>query len=116
MLTPLSSFPPNWPAYCPAQKVADWLEFYAKSMELNVWTSSTVLRASRSKDRVSPKTGKLQWDVTVKREDGTERIFHVDHVVFSLGLGAGAPVIPQIPGRVSSFRSMWDSLFILTML
>lgn len=76
-----------------ASQLANWLEFYADAMELNVWTSSTATQATRN-----PKTGK--WDVTVKRDDGTERVFHVDHVVYALGLGAGKPNIPQIPGRV----------------
>ena len=62
-------------------------------MELDVWTSSVATQASRN-----PNTGK--WDVVVKREDGTERQFHVDHVVFALGLGAGKPNLPEIPGRV----------------
>lgn len=89
----LHSFPPNWPVYTPAQKIADWLEFYASTMELNVWLSTVATHASRN-----PDTGK--WDVTVKRSDGTERLFHVDHLVFALGLGAGKPRIPEFPGRV----------------
>lgn len=63
-------------------------------MELNIWTSSTVTSATKNTS-----TGK--WDVTVKRGDGTERVFHVDHVVFALGLGAGKPNLPSYPGRVS---------------
>lgn len=86
------NFPPNWPVYTPAQKLADWLEFYAQTMELDIWLSSTVSSAKQN-----PSTGK--WDVTVKRGDGTERLFHVDHVVIALGLGAGKPNVPEIPGR-----------------
>lgn len=26
-------------------------------------------------------------------------MFHVKHVIFSLGLGGGTPIIPNIPGR-----------------
>ncbi|KAI0089793.1 FAD/NAD(P)-binding domain-containing protein [Irpex rosettiformis] len=89
---PYLPFPVNWPVYAPSQKVANWLEFFAEAMELNVWTSSTVTSATKN-----PDTGK--WDVTVKRVDGTERIFHVDHVVFALGLGAGKPNLPEYPGR-----------------
>lgn len=81
--------------------MADWLEFYARSMELNVWTSSQVLGVLQSKTNKSLKTGKLQWDVTVKRSDGTERVLHVDHVVFALGLGSGAAYMPEIPNKVS---------------
>ena len=63
-------------------------------MELNVWTSSTATKAVRDES-----TGK--WSVTVKRGDSAERIFNVDHVIFALGLGGGAPKIPNIPGQVS---------------
>ena len=75
------------------RQLADWLESYAHIMELDVWTSSIATQAA-----VNPTTGK--WDVLVKRDDGRERLFHVDHVVFALGLGAGKPNIPDIPGRV----------------
>ena len=63
-------------------------------MELNIWTSSTVTSATKN-------ASTSKWDVTVKRGDGTERVFHVDHVVFALGLGAGKPNLPSYPGRVS---------------
>lgn len=76
-------------------QLADWLEFYAEAMELNVWTSAMATHAQQ--DKISGK-----WHVTVKRGDGSERIFHVDHVVFALGLGGSAPNIPNIPGRVRS--------------
>ncbi|THG94114.1 hypothetical protein EW026_g7289 [Hermanssonia centrifuga] len=89
---PYIPFPESWPVYTPAQKLADWLEFYAGALELNVWTSSTVTNATHNEE-----TGK--WAVTVKREDGSERIFQVDHVVFALGLGGGAPKVPDIPGK-----------------
>ncbi|KAI0697467.1 FAD/NAD(P)-binding domain-containing protein [Cytidiella melzeri] len=89
---PYLPFPPNWPVYAPSQKVADWLESFSQAMELNIWTSSTVTNASKSADN-------NKWNVTVKRGDGTERIFHVDHVVFALGLGAGKPNMPVYPGR-----------------
>ncbi|EMD41360.1 hypothetical protein CERSUDRAFT_79019 [Gelatoporia subvermispora B] len=88
---PYLPFPPNWPVYTPAQKLADWLEFYAEAMELNVWTSSTVTHAEQDEN--------LKWHVTVKRADGSERKFVVDHVVFALGLGAGQPKVPKIPGQ-----------------
>ncbi|KAJ3559302.1 hypothetical protein NM688_g425 [Phlebia brevispora] len=89
---PYIPFPESWPVYTPAQKLADWLEFYAEALELNIWTSSTVTKAVRNEE-----TGK--WAVTVKKADGSERVFNVDHVVFALGLGGGAPLIPKIPGQ-----------------
>ncbi|KAL4247718.1 hypothetical protein ABKN59_008249 [Abortiporus biennis] len=89
---PYLPFPSTWPVYTPAQKLATWFESYVEALELNVWTSALVTKARR--DETTNK-----WVVTVKRGDGTERVFNVDHLVFALGFGAGAPRIPDIPGK-----------------
>jgi cation diffusion facilitator CzcD-associated flavoprotein CzcO len=75
------------------QQFANWLESYADSFELNVWTSSTVTSASRDAQN--------KWNVTVKRIDGSERVFKVNHLVFATGLGGGEPNMPSYPGMVS---------------
>ncbi|KAH9926340.1 FAD/NAD(P)-binding domain-containing protein, partial [Amylocystis lapponica] len=87
---PYLPFPPSWPVYTPARKLANWLEFYAEAMELNVWTSSTVLRAEQHADNT--------WTVTVQRADGTERKLHVQHLVLALGWG-GAAKWPDLKGK-----------------
>ncbi|KAG2090630.1 uncharacterized protein F5147DRAFT_787192 [Suillus discolor] len=70
----------------------DWLESYAHSMELDVWTSATVMS-------VIPGTKGKKWSVTVQRPDRGERTFEVNHVVFSLGFGSGIGRVPDIPGQ-----------------
>ncbi|KAF9237573.1 FAD/NAD(P)-binding domain-containing protein [Melanogaster broomeanus] len=92
---PYLPFPPSWPVYTPALKLADWLESYAHSLELNVWTSATV--ASITKE--TGDSGK-RWSVRVERGDGRKRTFKVNHVVLALGIGSGVPRIPDIPGQV----------------
>ncbi|KAH7922234.1 FAD/NAD(P)-binding domain-containing protein [Leucogyrophana mollusca] len=87
---PYLPFPPSWPVYTPALKIADWLESYAHSMELNVWTSSSVMS-------VVPGTSK-RWKVSVAREGGSERVFEVDNVVFAIGFGGNKGRVPDIPG------------------
>jgi cation diffusion facilitator CzcD-associated flavoprotein CzcO len=62
-------------------------------MELNVWTSATVL-----KTEVDESTKK--WTVVIKRADGNERTFHVDHVVYAIGFAGGVPNMPDVPGMV----------------
>ncbi|OAX37347.1 FAD/NAD(P)-binding domain-containing protein, partial [Rhizopogon vinicolor AM-OR11-026] len=89
---PYIPFPTSWPVYTPALKLADWLESYARSMELNVWTNATVVS-------VIPGTKGKKWSVLVQRADGRERTFEVNHVVFALGLGSGVGKIPDIPGQ-----------------
>ena len=71
--------------------MADWLEFYAKSLEINVWTSAKVLSVK--------KLDSGKWEVTVQRGD-KNRVLHVNHVVFALGIGGGTPKMPQIAGMV----------------
>jgi len=78
--------------HAPLKKLAGWLESYAQSLELNVWTSSTVASASQDP------TTKL-WKVTVKRGDGSERVFNVKHFVVAAGWGAGIPNVPALPGK-----------------
>jgi putative flavoprotein involved in K+ transport len=36
---PYIAFPKNWPVFSPKDKIGDWLEMYAKVMELNYWGS-----------------------------------------------------------------------------
>ncbi|KAJ7023508.1 hypothetical protein C8F04DRAFT_180560 [Mycena alexandri] len=86
---PYMPFPDTWPVYTPALKLGNWLENYAESMELDVWTSSTVVSA-----RPGTSSG---WDVVVKHA-GKERIFKVKHLVFATGIGAGEGKLPSYPG------------------
>ena len=39
---PYLPFPDHWPVFSPKDKIGDWLEMYAKVMELNYWSSSDV--------------------------------------------------------------------------
>ena len=96
---PYLPFPPSWPVYTPALKLADWLESYAHSLELNVWTSANVV----SIERETKDSGK-RWSVLVERDGGRKRTLKVDHVVLALGPGGGLPKYPDIPGQVSHRR------------
>lgn len=52
-------------------QMAEWLEFYAKALELNVWTSATVESAFQDSQQ--------KWNVLVKRH-GRERRLQVNHL------------------------------------
>jgi cation diffusion facilitator CzcD-associated flavoprotein CzcO len=43
---PYIPFPENWPVFAPKDKIGDWLEMYAKVMELNYWGSTVCKSAS----------------------------------------------------------------------
>ena len=51
---PYIDFPKNWPVFSPKDKIGDWLEMYAKVMELNYWTKTTAkqreLRSERKRN------------------------------------------------------------------
>ncbi|KAF8069230.1 hypothetical protein FPV67DRAFT_1669244 [Lyophyllum atratum] len=87
---PYLPFPPTWPVYAPAVKLANWLESYAETLELNVWTSSAVVSATQAGDA---------WKVIIKRGDGSERSFTVKHIVFATGLGSNdSTTVPTYAG------------------
>ena len=84
-------------------QLADWLESYAHALELDVWTSSTVTRASQD-----PETKK--WTVEIEREKAERRSFVVNHLVFAVGLGGGTHYVPQIPGAVGATTICFGTL------
>ncbi|CCM06451.1 uncharacterized protein FIBRA_08715 [Fibroporia radiculosa] len=84
-------YPRNWPLYTPRDKVADWLEQYAQSQDLIVWTSSQIL-PTPTYDAV-----RHRWDVVVDK-DGTSVRLRPAHIVVATGF-LGPPRIPEVPGR-----------------
>ncbi|KAJ3788473.1 hypothetical protein GGU11DRAFT_815041 [Lentinula aff. detonsa] len=94
---PYLPFPPNWPAYSPAAKLAGWLEHYAEAMELNVWTSCEVIKAVRDEANDT-------WSITVQFSDGKQRDFEgIKHLILATGLNGNQPNVPSYPG-MDSFR------------
>ena len=57
---PYLPFPQNWPVFSPKDKIGDWLEMYAKVMELNYWGSTECKSASFDEDE-------REWTVVVER-------------------------------------------------
>ena len=43
---PFMKFPETWPKHSPKDKLADWFEIYAKALDLNIWTSTTLNSAT----------------------------------------------------------------------
>lgn len=74
---PYIPFPPNWPVFTPKDKMGDWLEMYAKVMELNYWPSSRCRRASYDSER-------KEWTVEVDRGDESV-VLKPRHLVFATG-------------------------------
>jgi putative flavoprotein involved in K+ transport len=89
---PYLPFPASWPIYSAKDKIADWFEFYAAAMELNVWTSAD-LRANEYDETDG------RWTLHVHTPQG-ERVLRPRDVILATG-AAGEPNIPDIPGRDS---------------
>ncbi len=84
-------FPDNWPVYIPKDKLANWLEFYAESMEVNVWTRTTFAGAEYDK-------AQKRWTARLQLADGSMRIMRPGHIVMAVGV-SGLPNIPTLPGQ-----------------
>jgi cation diffusion facilitator CzcD-associated flavoprotein CzcO len=87
---PYMPFPETWPVYLPKDKVADWFEFYAESMELNVWTGTAFLGGEFD-------PADKHWTVELRRADGSMRTMRPRFVVMAVGV-SGLPSIPKFPG------------------
>ena len=80
--------------FSPKDKIGDWLEMYAKIMELNYWGSTTCKKASYDEK-------KKEWTVVVER-DGKEITLRPKHLVLATGMSA-KPNLPNFPG-MSRFK------------
>jgi len=91
---PYIPFPATWPVFTPRDKMADWLEMYARVMDLNYWSSSRVKSATQVNN---------QWTVEVDRA-GEKVTLTPDHLVFATGM-SGYPSIPKFEGA-SDFKGV----------
>ena len=79
---PYIDFPENWPVFSPKDKIGDWLEMYARVMELDYWTRTT---AKHARYEATQK----EWTVVVER-DGREISLRPKHLVFATGMSGKA--------------------------
>jgi len=89
---PYIPFPDHWPVFSPKDKLGDWLEMYARVMELDYW-ASTECDAARYDEHGE------HWEITVSRAGERLRL-RPKHLVLATGM-SGVPNIPAIPGADS---------------
>ncbi|MEW9804626.1 NAD(P)-binding domain-containing protein [Mesorhizobium sp. ZMM04-5] len=87
---PYLPFPANWPVFSPKDKIGDWLEMYARVMELNYWGSTEAKSASYDE-------AKGEWSVIVDRAGETIEL-RPKQLVFATGM-ASKPIVPELPGQ-----------------
>lgn len=91
---PYLPFPAHWPVFTPKDKLGDWLEMYARIMELDCWNATTCRSAAF--DQASG-----TWTVEVRRA-GEPVTLRPRQLVLATGM-AGLPQMPDFPG-MASFR------------
>ncbi|KAF7352016.1 hypothetical protein MVEN_01163800 [Mycena venus] len=86
-------YPKNWPIFTSRDKLAQWLEQYADSEDLIVWTSSQVLPTPK----YDPDT--KRWTAVVHRNivdrNGSHITLHPAHIVVAAGT-LGTPFYPPM--------------------
>ncbi|MFK7964865.1 MAG: flavin-containing monooxygenase [Burkholderiaceae bacterium] len=87
---PYMPFPPNWPAYIPKDKLANWFEAYVESLELNYWTGCELINASFDETE-------RHWLAELRLRDGSTRTMRPTHIVMATGV-SGIPNRPELPG------------------
>jgi len=87
---PYLPFPDHWPVFSPKDKIGDWLEMYAKVMELNFWGSTEAKSAAYDE-------AKKEWTVVVDRA-GEEIVLRPKQLVLATGM-SGIPNEPRFPGQ-----------------
>lgn len=93
---PYLPFPDHWPVYTAKDKMGDWLEAYAKVMELDFWGATRCRKAHYE-------AAAGRWTVIVDRA-GKELVLHPTQLVLATGL-SGIANTPLFPGA-DSFRGV----------
>jgi putative flavoprotein involved in K+ transport len=88
---PFLPFPSHYPEYLAKDLVGEWLDLYARYMDLNVWTSTEFCTARYDE-------AENRWEAVVRNADGSERTLWPRHIVFATGGIGGRPMIPKLPG------------------
>lgn len=88
---PHMPFPESFPVYLPKDMFGGWLETYASSMEVPVWTGTRLLNATR--DDASG-----VWSLHIDQR-GRDRGLRTRHVVMATGAGiCSRPNVPEVEG------------------
>ncbi|KAF7294667.1 FAD/NAD-P-binding domain-containing protein [Mycena indigotica] len=83
-------FPTTWPIYAPRDKIADWLEQYASTQDLVVWTNSRPLPGP------TYDTASRRWTIVIDRA-GELVTLEPAHVIVCGALGA--PFTPHVENK-----------------
>lgn len=88
---PFLPFPPHYPQYLPKDLIAEWLDIYARYMDLTVWTGTEFVQGDYDSTT-------NRWNAVVRSSDGTERALRPRHIVWATGGIGGKPFVPALDG------------------
>ncbi|MFP1646059.1 flavin-containing monooxygenase [Pontitalea aquivivens] len=88
---PYLRYPETWPVFLPKDMYADWIEFYARAMELAVWTSTRFEGAERDEAAGC-------WIARLLMADGSQRVLRPKHIIMATGGVSGRKSYPKLPG------------------
>ena len=86
---PYLAFPAHWPVFSPKDKMGDWLEMYARVMEIDCWTFAKCQGATWDESA-------QEWSVQVNRSGELVEL-RPRHLVLATGM-SGFPNMPALPG------------------
>jgi len=112
---PYMEFPKTWPVFTPKDKLAGWLDAYAKLLDLNIRTNTKVVEATEQYDsRDNKKTWQIKTIFANSKAGGRQRqkqkqkheaTISAKHVVFATG-NSSRPKIPNFSRASSIFRGI----------
>jgi len=91
---PYMPFPKTWPMWLSKDQLGQWLEFYAQSMELNIWPSTEMCGATYD-------AAAKRWTVDLRREDGMIVQKTCRHMVVATGVSGSVPNWVELPGAAA---------------
>lgn len=86
---PFIPFPSTWPKYIPKDKIANWLESYVESMEIDYWSKTSFEGAVYDGSA-------RRWNARLKLADGSIREIQPTQIIMATSQ-IGIPVVPNIP-------------------
>lgn len=84
---PFLEYPKDWPTFASKDRIADFLEHYARLLNLDV------LQETEVRDPKFDPQSKL-WTLETSSSDGKKRNLHPKHVILATGLHSAFPIIP----------------------
>jgi cation diffusion facilitator CzcD-associated flavoprotein CzcO len=90
---PFLEFPSNWPVYPAKDQVADFLEFYSRTLDLQIWLGTEFQSA-----QYDDKSGR--WTIETISNDGRRRRLRPRHLVYAGNAHVlKYPIIPDFSGQ-----------------